>query len=128
VASPGRRTTVMVVEDDEDLRAFYRLALLAAGYDVVAVSDGIDALRIIDGNTLPDLVMLDMLLPHVGGRDVQQELKAHPETRHIPILVVTGTDLAGMEESEVDCVLRKPTSPEALLEAVRRCLRSAGRG
>jgi DNA-binding response OmpR family regulator len=114
----------MVVEDDEDLRAFYRLALVAAGYAVVTVSDGIDALRIIETNTLPDLVILDMLLPHVGGRDVQRELRAHPETHHIPILIVTGTDIAGMDESEVDCVLRKPITTEALLDAVQRCLRT----
>jgi CheY-like chemotaxis protein len=118
--------SILVVEDDPEMRVFYGLTLGAAGYAVVTVGDGMDALREVEGN-IPDAVVLDMMLPRLGGRDVQQELKAHPETRHVPIVVVSGTDTRGLDPADFACVLRKPVSAEVLLEAVERCLQNRTR-
>ena len=71
--------SVLIVEDDPALRDLYRWALQAAGFAVVAVSDGLEALRQIESGT-PDAVVLDLALPFVAGHDVQQELRRHPET------------------------------------------------
>jgi CheY-like chemotaxis protein len=87
VAPPARETTVLVVEDDPALRTFYRTTSRIAGYIVISVEDGIDALRQVESDT-PNLVILDMGLPRLGGLDVQAELKSRAETRHIPIMVV----------------------------------------
>ena len=114
--------TILVVEDDPMLRAFYRNALTLAGYTVIAVEDGIDALRRVE-SAEPDLVLLDMDLPRLHGRDVKDELKAHAETRHIPILVISGSDTRGLKD-EVDCVMRKPVTFDRLIAAVESCLRS----
>src|SRR5690349_7457440 len=57
------KTTILVVEDDEGLRRLYRATLSAAGYAVVAVADGIDALRYVDLVRAPDAVVLDLQLP-----------------------------------------------------------------
>ena len=85
--APGKRT-VLLVEDDHALREMYRATLASAGFSVVAVEDGIDALRYMDGHT-PNLVVLDLGLPRLGGEDVRRELASRPDTRDIPIVVVT---------------------------------------
>ena len=68
-----RRTTILIVEDDTRLRTFYRTVLVAAGYLVVSAEDGIRALRYVELER-PDLVVLDLDLPRLGGRDVQREI------------------------------------------------------
>ena len=115
-------STVLVVEDDRDVREFYATALRLAGYSVVAVEDGLDALRWIDQHT-PAIIVLDLNLIRVSGRDVQRELRAHAHTRHIPIVVVTGGDTSDLNAAELACVLHKPVTAVALVEAVMNCLR-----
>ena len=118
-----KRETVLIVEDDAAVRRMYRAALAFAGYDVVEAHDGPAALLILEQRTA-DIVVLDLILPTLNGIAVQQEIAAHASTRHIPIVIVTGSDmnLAGIN---VPCVLRKPISPEQLVTTVRTCL-SAG--
>lgn len=121
-----RKTTLLVVEDDHALRELYRATLIGAGYAVVAVEDGIDALRYVDGH-IPSLIVLDLSLPRLGGHDVQRELASRAETRDIPIIVVTGTDTRDLRVTDFDGVLRKPITTDALVAAVDRGLRIAHR-
>jgi len=116
------RNTVLVVEDDPGLRDLYRAALTSAGYAVVAVEDGVDALRRID-DRVPSAVVLDLGLPRLNGRDVSRELKSRADTRDIPIVVVSGTDTRDLNPADFACVLRKPIHPEAIVTAVERSLR-----
>lgn len=118
--------TVLVVEDEPALRRMYRTALALAGFDVVEADDGLVALHFLD-QMAPDIVVLDLMLPTMSGLVVQQEIAAHAHTRNIPIVVVTGSDLK-LDHLEIPCVLRKPVSPEALIDAVRFCLASGAPG
>ena len=113
---------VLVVEDDLPTRHLLRTALTQAGYTVVAVEDGVDALRYLDTHT-PAAVVLDLGLPRLHGRDVQREMAAHGLTERVPIIVVTGEGGA-VSESEFTCVLRKPIRPDQLVAAVANCLRN----
>ena len=113
---------VLVVEDDPTLRELYRSTLELAGYSVVAVEDGIDALRRVE-HRRPDALVLDLALPRVSGRDVERELRSNPETRDIPIVIVSGQDVSDLNPDDFACVLRKPISPERLMIAVEDCLR-----
>ena len=113
---------VLVVEDDPTLRELYRSGLRSAGYAVVAVGDGLDALRRVEREA-PDAVVLDLALPRLGGRDVQKELKSAPDTKHIPIVVVSGTDTSDLDPDDFACVLNKPIDVDALIVAVQNCLR-----
>src|SRR5688572_222565 len=117
----ARETVVLVVEDDPDLRTLYRTALRSAGYAVFAVDDGIDALKYVE-QTLPTVVVLDLGLPRLDGRDVQRELASQSHTRDIPIIVVTG-QTANIDERDFACVLYKPIHPDALVSAVQNCVR-----
>ena len=118
ISSRSVPKTVLVVEVVSDLRRLFRLALSLGGYVVKEASDGLEALRVLETSP-PDLVVLDLVLPSISGLFVQQEIAAHAHTRHIPIVVVTGST---MEVPEVPCVLRKPVLPDKLLEVVAACL------
>lgn len=119
----ARKSTVLVVEDDADLRRVYKLALTFAGFNVQEAADALDALRHIEIEP-PDLVVLDLILPGLSGLVVQQEVAAHAHTRNIPVVVVTGSDV-NLEHVDLACVLRKPVSPEKLVDTVRSCLAGA---
>ena len=114
--------TLLVVEDDQALREFYKVTLRYAGYTVVAVEDGLDALVWLEQH-LPALIVLDLALVRLSGRDLQRELRAHAETRDIPIVVVTGDDTSDLNKSELACVLHKPVTAPTLVEVVERCLK-----
>ena len=115
---------VLVIEDDSALRAFYRSILSGAGFPVVAVEDGLQALRKLE-TSVPSAVILDLELPRVGGRDVFHELRAHPESAQIPIIVVSGEDVSDLDPRQFACILKKPIDGDQLVAAVQKCLRKA---
>lgn len=116
------KPTVLVVEDDRAFRIMLRNALQAAGFTVVAVDDGLAALKRIEAEP-PQAVVLDLALPRLSGRDVHRELAARPETSQIPIVVVSGAEVGDLNPSEFAGVLRKPVQPDAVVEAVESGLR-----
>jgi DNA-binding response OmpR family regulator len=116
--------TVLIVEDDADLRRMFRTALALAGFTVMEAANGLDALRMLDANP-PHAVILDLGLPILSGEAVRQEIAAQAHTRHVPVIVVTGQP--GSHESlDAACLLRKPVSPERLVHVVKTCIASGG--
>lgn len=80
---------VLLIEDSRTLQAAIRRALAKAEHEVILSTDGqegLDAAR----SVLPDLLLLDMMLPTLPGSDVLQALKSHPATSSIPVFVLTG--------------------------------------
>jgi len=80
--------TILIVEDSRFLRVASGRVLAKAGYNILNAADGEDALRSAKEN-LPDLILLDMLLPKLGGQQVLQALKSSPATAHIPVIVLS---------------------------------------
>ena len=111
--------SILIVEDDHDLRRMFRLALTVAGYSVSESADGINALRFIE-LMKPDMIVLDLGLPLLSGLDVQKEIAAHAQTRNILVVVVTGS-ATRLDDSGVHCILRKPVSPDYLVHVVGHC-------
>ena len=104
----------------------YRVALDGAGFLVQEAGDGLGALKALESGA-PDLIVLDLGLPDIGGLTVLQEVAAQARTREIPILVVTGSTL-NLADLQVACVLKKPASPQVLVTAVQNCLSSGDSG
>jgi two-component system cell cycle response regulator len=118
--------TVLIVEDDQATRRMYRAALGFSGFEVIEADDGLSALNVLDQRR-PDIVILDLMLPTMSGLTVQQEIAAQAHTRHVPIVIVTGSEMS-LDHVDVPCILRKPVTPDQLVNAVRNCLASGARG
>lgn len=121
----AERLTILIVEDDSALRRMYRTALGFAGFDIIEAEDGISALRSLDQYPV-DVVVLDLMLPTLSGLAVQQEIAAHAHTRNTQVVIVTGSTMS-LDHVDVSCVLRKPISPDRLIDAVRDCLPNGSR-
>ena len=114
-----QRRTVLLVEDDRATRELFAEALHWAGLGVLAAGDGLTALRILDQQR-PDVVVLDLELPHVSGLDVHQEILAHAETRDVPVVIVTGTDWPAPPGTFR--ILRKPIGADVVVTTVLSAL------
>ena len=110
---------ILVIEDDDALATLYRSALCIAGFDVNVAGDGITALEDIDEDH-PDLVVLDLHLPQLAGETILSEVAQTPDTRDIPVIVVTGTDASPAPRATA--VLRKPCDPGDLVALVQQQL------
>jgi CheY-like chemotaxis protein len=82
-------TKILLVDDSKFLRLATERALVRAGYETSSAADGEEALRVAERN-LPDLILLDMMLPKMSGQDVLKALKKNPATASIPVVVLTG--------------------------------------
>lgn len=115
--------TILVVEDDRELRRMFRTALTLEGYRVLEAGDGLEALRRLDGPPV-DAVVLDLGLPLVSGQVVLQEVVSRAHTQQVPVVVVV-TGLPGNHDGlQASCVLRKPVRPDHLIATIRRCIAS----
>jgi len=114
---------ILLVEDDEDCRTLYRLALEYFGYRVVEAADGADGLAAARVN-LPGLVIMDLSLPRLDGWTTLRELRADPATAEVPALALTGhvteMDRQRAQAAGFDGFLAKPASPSEVLDHVRR--------
>lgn len=116
----ARTKSVLVVEDDDELRRLYARTLTLSGYRVKEARGGFEALRFIDSDR-PDAIVLDLMMPGVDGFAVLNELAGHAHTRQIPIVVVTGVS-GDLRWVDAACLLKKPVTPERVVQAVRQCL------
>jgi CheY-like chemotaxis protein len=121
--------SVLLVDDSRFMRQANEKALARAGYDVVTASDGEEALRMAHSK-IPDLILLDMLLPRLGGQEVLQALRSDPVTASIPVVVLSSLPeknaakliregaTAYFEKSKLDL----DQNAESLLQIVRKAL------
>lgn len=120
------RERILVVDDEEDLLELIQYNLGKEGYRVTCVGSGEDALRAAR-HDLPDLVVLDLLLPSIDGLQVCKQLKSDPRSRHIPVVMLTAkgeeADIVTGLELGADDYLTKPFSPRVLLARIRAILR-----
>lgn len=124
------KPTILVVDDEADIRGLLRVLLQRAGYTVAEAATGSDV-RAAVAEHKPDLVLLDVMLPDLDGYDVCRLLKGDPASRHIPILMQTG--LRGRTEelramgAGADGFLSKPVVRAELLANVEAHLSGASR-
>ena len=118
--------TILVVEDEAPLVTLLRYNLEREGFAVLEAQDGDEAVTQAREQK-PDLVLLDWMLPLVSGIEVCRQLRRHPETRAIPIVMLTargeeGDKLRGLD-SGADDYVTKPFSPSELIARIRAVLR-----
>jgi CheY-like chemotaxis protein len=121
VASGERHPLVLIVEDDNGLREYYRVGL-AGRFVVDECADGMSALAYFD-RRCPDAVVLDLSLPRLHGQTLFNVLRHQPLTARIPIIVVTGVDPT--PDLPGAMVLRKPCDIDVIIGALEHALTSA---
>jgi CheY-like chemotaxis protein len=109
---------VLVVDDDEAIRDVVAEVLRDEGYSVVCAENGAQAMREMQGDHHPDLVLLDLMMPVMSGWEVLEQLQADEELAQIPVVVVSAMTAPGVREH-----LAKPIDLDHLLDTVGRLTR-----
>src|SRR5690242_9404606 len=117
--------TVLVADDDQDILQLVAFRLERAGYKVITVGDGQQALAAAQEH-LPDLAVLDVMMPGLNGYEVTRQLRENEATRAIPVILLTArvqeADVSRGFEAGADDYLRKPFSPQELRSRVQAIL------
>lgn len=113
---------ILVVEDQEDNRQILRDLLTNAGFDMIEAENGEDAVASAQ-TSRPDLILMDIQLPILDGYEATRRIKANPDLKAIPIIVVTSYALSGDEDKArlagCDDYVAKPFSPRQLLAKIK---------
>lgn len=117
---------ILCIEDEAEMIDLMRLILSRQGYEVSGASGGQEGLTKMR-RELPDLVLLDLMMPEMGGWEVYQQMKADEKMKDIPVIVVTAKaqsidKVLGLYIAKVEDYIAKPFSPSELLESVERVL------
>lgn len=129
-ATPGA-PRILVVEDEPDIAALVAYQLTRAGYRVETAANGAEAVSAID-RTIPDLLILDRMVPEISGDEVLRRVRDEPATRTVPVLMLTARReqedrIEGLELG-ADDYLTKPFSPRELVLRVQAILRRTEQG
>jgi two-component system, OmpR family, alkaline phosphatase synthesis response regulator PhoP len=120
------KESILVVEDEDDIRELLRYNLAKEGYQVTGSASGEEALKAVKA-ARPDLLVLDLMLPGMGGLEVCRSLKQDPQTRNLPIVMLTAkgeeADIVAGLELGADDYVTKPFSLRVLLARLRAVLR-----
>ncbi|MBL8076518.1 MAG: response regulator [Anaerolineales bacterium] len=117
---------ILCIEDEAEMIDLIRLILGRRGYDVHGAPGGVEGIKQVK-ETIPDLVLLDLMMPDMDGWEVYQQMKADEKTRNIPVIVVTAKaqnidKVLGLHIAKVDDYITKPFSPAELLASVEKTL------
>jgi two-component system alkaline phosphatase synthesis response regulator PhoP len=120
------KATILVIEDDPEIRELLAVSLAKEGWTVVMAEDGESGLAKLSA-AKPDCVVLDIMLPGMDGLEVLKALKADPERKRLPVIMATAKGeesdvVAGLELGAEDYVV-KPFSPKVLVARIRAALR-----
>ena len=114
--------TVLVVDDDFDVRDTISDVLRDAGYLVLSAADGIEALALMRRGPLPDIVVLDLMMPNMNGYEFRAAQRLDPQLAAVPVVVLTADRQVHGRQHELQAAayLVKPTRIDDLLAAVER--------
>ncbi len=117
--------TILVVDDEADVRAFLTAVLEKAGYHVVTAQDGRQALKVAREER-PDLVVLDLQMPDQTGTDFYRRFTKEADLSDTPVIVVSGVAGRHLAVSRPFAVFDKPIVPDEFLDTVERALGADG--
>ena len=118
--------TIVYIEDESEMIDLVKLILSRKGYQVVGAVGGREGLAVVR-EQVPDLVLLDLMMPDIEGWDVYQQIRADENTSHIPVIIITAKaqnidKVLGLHIAKVDDYISKPFSPQDLVSSIERVL------
>lgn len=120
--SAFRPQRILVVDDTDDLRELWKVWLTGWGFAVEEARNGVEAVQKAQSHP-PDLIIMDLAMPVLDGRQAMRLLASDPATSHVPVLPMTCAVPSG-EIAATEGFLPKPLEPDRLLEHIRTALRS----
>lgn len=117
---------ILCIEDEPEMIDLIRLILGRRGFEVSGAAGGTAGIKAVR-EQLPDLVLLDLMMPDMDGWEVYQQMKANESTRNIPVIVVTAKaqsidKVLGLHIAKVDDYISKPFSPQDLMNSVEKVI------
>ncbi len=126
-----QKPKIVLIEDEEDIAALIKLQAEISGYKLSVAVDGLNGYELIQ-KEIPDLVLLDIMLPGQSGLDVCRKIKTNPDLRHIPIIMLSAkseeTDVVLGLELGADDYVTKPFSPRVLFSRIKAVMRRHSEG
>ncbi len=123
-------TTILVVDDVDDVREMCAHYLTHEGFSVVVAGNGREAVDK-TSQILPDVVLMDLVLPVMGGLEATKRIKSDPKTQHIPVILLTAhmrSGSAAVIEAGCEGFLVKPAAPKEIVAEIERVLKRARLG
>ena len=123
-------SSILIVDDDTDLREVVADVLTDEGYHVVAAPGAREALRLLEQGERPDLILLDMMMPEMDGRQFREEQLKHQEFASIPTIIFSAYGNLAEVAASLGAAgfLSKPLGMDALMETLKRHLGGSSRG
>jgi DNA-binding response OmpR family regulator len=122
---PARMASILVADDEQDIRELVAYRLSRSGYLIIEARDGEEAFQLAAGQTL-DMAVLDVMMPRLNGFELTQRLRSTPATERLPILLMSASvqeaDISRGFAAGADGYLTKPFTPNQLLTRVREVL------
>ena len=117
---------IVCIEDEPEMIELIQLILNRRGFEVLGASGGKEGLKTVR-ELLPDLVLLDLMMPDMDGWEVYQQMKSEESTRNIPVIIVTAKaqnidKVLGLHIAKVDDYIAKPFGPQELIDSVEKIL------
>lgn len=114
---------ILIADDEPNILKILSIRLEAAGYEIITAKDGLEAVQKALSES-PDLVILDIMMPHLDGMETSQKLKESSVTRNIPVIFLTALQTKEGEKfnTSFNTVLAKPIDNEKLLRLIRQKL------
>jgi CheY-like chemotaxis protein len=119
-------TRILYIEDEPDMVEIVKVMLARKGYEVTGACCGLTSVQAVE-DMLPDLILLDLMMPEMDGWEVYQRIKSNPDTRNIPVIVMTARAQSidrqlGLRVAGVDDYIVKPFGAVQLVNSIEKVL------
>jgi len=124
--SEEKKIKVLIIEDDSYISDMYRIKFEAANYETVVASDGIEGMKFL-GNDVPDVILLDIVMPKIDGFSVLKTIKKNPQLKEIPVILLTNLSQKenverGFELGAIDYIIKAHFTPSEVVEKIKEVL------
>src|SRR5262249_25151061 len=114
--------SVLVVEDDADIRDTLDGLLRVEGYEVVTCANGLEALQRLRGGTRADVILLDLMMPVMDGWQFRVQQKGDPDLAGLPVIAISADSTPKAAAIDADAYLKKPVDYDTLIDTIERTL------
>jgi CheY-like chemotaxis protein len=126
-----QKKKIMIIEDDYFVMDIYHTKLTQSGFDVISANNGLDALKKLqEEKQIPDLILLDIIMPYLGGLEVLERIKADEQLKSIPVILLTNLSQKaeidkGMGLGAKDYLIKSHFTPSEVLEKINLLIGNA---